>query len=283
MARTIAGAAPGRTNRRFLLIAILCAALSAVLVYTAVSRGGGTDDSSTTVPAGTTQVVVAKSAIKQRTTITPEMLQLKAVPSNGVIAGAYVSIEDAIGKVTKYPIEANQQVVLNSVVDTSRPSEDAALAQVVPTGRRAISITASQVINAGGLVLPGDYVDIVWACCKDEAVASKTIVKNIQVAAVAQAIVDSGPVGEADAPIAADGGEVDPEAVTLTLLATPDEGQILLLAEHSGKLRAEVRGVGDVELPDSGTTLITELLTPQDIAELLEGLKPDGYKAKDQQ
>jgi Flp pilus assembly protein CpaB len=295
MAQRVAGTAPGRMNRRFLLVAILLAGLSAALVYAKISAND-TSSTSSKATAGAQLVVVAKIPIKQRTTITAAMLEVKSVPLNTVAVGAFTDIPAALGKVTKYPIEANQQVVDSGVVDTARPAADAALSYVVPTGKRAMSVSASQVANAGGLILPGDWVDIIWGCCSDKAVVSKTLLRNIQVAAVAQSIVPSGPVtdvnptaaaGGAAAPAQSSGNPVAagpqipvPDASTVTLLLSPAEVQVLFLAESNGKLRFDLRGVGDQDVPDTGNTIITqpELLPVDALSALPDALKPDGYK-----
>lgn len=279
MARTVA-ASQGRTNRRFLFIALLLAGLSAVLIYAVLARNSSSEGG-TTASAGTTPVVVAKTTIKQNTVVTAEMLEIKNVPANAVVTGAFVTQADVIGKVTKFPVEANQQVVANAVIDLSNPASTDALAAVVPAGRRAISVSVGQVTNAGGLILPGDFVDVVWTCCEEKGVVSKTILKNVQVAAIAQSKIDSGPAvgeGNTSGPVSAGEEKPDPEAVTTTLLLTPDEAQVAFLAESSGKLRFSLRGLGDEQIVDPDFLLLTELLPESVLAGLPEGLKPDGYK-----
>jgi pilus assembly protein CpaB len=266
-------------NRRFLLVAVLLAGLSAALVYARISS---TDDSGgRSAGSGEQAVVVAKTAIKQRTAITPEMLEVKPVATEDAITGAFTSIDQVVGKVTKFPIEANQQVAAIAVVDTAQPASVQALSYVVPTGKRAMSITASQVISAGGLILPGDYVDVIWGCCSDRPVVVNTILRNVQVAAVAQNIVNSGPVAEDDpsgVPVAAEASPPVPDAVTITLLLTPEEAQRVFLAESIGKIRVDLRGIGDETTPDSGFALLTDLL-PLDIVNALpEELRPEGYR-----
>lgn len=277
MARSIAGAAPGRTNRRFLIIALLFAVVSAVLAYTALSRDSGGGGSAA---VGETQVVVAKRAIQQRTIITADMLELKTVPSDLVIGGAFVSVTDAVDKVTKFPLEANQQIGSTVVVDTQNPTGDATLAQVVPTGRRAVSISSSQVISAGGLILPGDYVDVVWICCDDKAALAKTVLQNVQVAAVAQTLVDAGPASGGDNPSPAGEAEGDPEASTVTLLLTPEETHLVRLAEVSGPLSVTLRGPGDgnIAAPENDYTTALDLLPEAIVQQLPRAFWPDGYK-----
>lgn len=283
MARSVAGgAAGGRLNRKFLVVAVLLATLSAALVYAKISATS--DSGSSSAAAGSTPVVVAKVEIPQRTTVTAEMLEIKNIPANAVIAGAYTNVGDVLNKVTKFPIEPNQQVVSSAVVDTTRPINGAALAEVVPAGKRAISISTSQVANAGGLILPGDFVDILWSCCSGRPAITKTILKNVQVAAVAQAIVNSGPVGAAgspnasNAPVAAAQGQPLPDAQTVTLLLSPQEAQQIFLAEANGTLRADLRGVSDTDTTDPGTAILTDILPVADVNRLPESLRPDGYK-----
>ncbi len=291
MAQRAASSAQGRLNRRFLLVAILLAGLSAALVY---ARIAATDDGSSggggSSVAGDQKVVVARISIQERTTITSEMLELKNVSGNSVATGALTTVEDAIGKVTKFPIEVNQQVLSTAVVDTSRPLSDAQLAFVVPTDKRAFSISASQVLTAGGLLLPGDYVDVVWLCCENgiewQGTAGKTVstsaiifsrpvLQNVQIAAVAQQIVPSGPVSsgdpesgtgsDAENPIAADTPSQVPDAATITLLVTPEQAGILLMAEATGTLRVALRNPGDTNL--IATAIETQFLTPNLIPE----------------
>lgn len=287
MARTIAGAAPGRTNRRFLIIAVLLAGLSATLMYAVLARGdsGGSD----TVSAGSTPVVVAKELILQNTVIRADQVELKNVPVNLVNVGAFVTIEDVAGTVAKYPLDINQQITSTAVIDTENAALEQGLSVVVPAGQRAMSIEASQVANAGGLILPGDFVDLVWVCCEGTEVIAKTLIKNVQVAAVAQTVglgpsdrattgTDGAPSDPATGPVAAGEEEPLPEANTITLLVTPQQAQEIFLASLTGTFRADLRGPGDLELPDTATTVIIDLVTPEDLARLPLELKPDGFK-----
>ncbi len=277
MARTVA-ASQGRTNRRFLLIAVLLGGLAAALVYAKLSTDGGGGGGGST-SATSAQIVVAKTAIKQRTLVTAEMLELKSVPTNLVVTGAFTSVTDVVGKVTKYPLDANEQIVVTGVVDLSSPQADA-LSQVVPTGKRGFSISVSEVKSAGGLVLPGDYVDIVWVCCKDQVALARTVLQNVQVAAISQNIVPSGPAGGSEDPVAAEGTAPKPEAISMTLLITDQQAHLLLMAENTGDMRAALRGVGDttIEPATLDYTLATDLLPEAILAGIPRGLWPEGYK-----
>ena len=72
-----------------------------------------------------------------------------------------------------------------------------------------------------------------------------------------------------------------PDASTITLLLTPQEVQILFLAESSGKLRLDERGVGDQDTPDTGNTIITqpELLPVDALSALPDALEAGRIQA----
>jgi pilus assembly protein CpaB len=277
MARTIAGAAPGRTNRRFLIIAVIFAVMSGVLAYTLLSRDSGGGGSAT---AGDTQVVVAKQAILHRTLITADMLELKSVSADAVIGGAYTSVTDVVGKTTRFPLDANQQISTTAVYDKDNVTTGVGLAEYVPTGKRAVSISSSQVIAAGGLVLPGDYVDVVWICCDDKAILAKTVLQNVQVAAVAQTVIDTGGTSGTENPLPAAQAESDPEASTVTLFLTPEETHLVRLAEVSGPLTVTLRtpNDGNIASPENDYTTALELLPLEIVQQLPKSLWPDSYR-----
>jgi pilus assembly protein CpaB len=258
MAGAGAGGPASRINRRFLLLTIVCAVVSAVLIYAAISRGSTSKEAESSTLTGLT--VVANTDIPARTQITAEMLTLKEIPISARPAMALTSIDDAVGKVTRYPISADEEVTASKIVSLQGTQTTDSLSFVVPKGMRAISIQADQVLSAGGLVLPGDYVDIMGVLkgvkpdgSTIDAYVVKTILQNVQVLAVAQKIADiaagSG-TGSASAGADSSSGssaKANPEATTLTILASPEQSELLFLAESNGTLRAVVRGFGDAD------------------------------------
>jgi Flp pilus assembly protein CpaB len=138
-----------------------------------------------------------------------------------------------------------------------------------------MAITTEEVIGAGGLVLPGDYVDILVVYDilfpsdpKDpasleeaEAYFVHTVLQNIEVLAVSQTIVDlvpevtNVPGGQPNPPASTVNGQrirnseanPEPKAITVTLALTPEQAQKLYIAEANGKVRLIVRPFGDAE------------------------------------
>jgi pilus assembly protein CpaB len=134
----------------------------------------------------------------------------------------------------------------------------------VPTGKRAFAISVSDLQTAGGLILPGDYVDVMVmydvefngpagpAAGKQKADAFlvQTMLQNIEVLAVAQGIVDLVP----EATPSANGQRVRntelkpaPGAGTVTLALSPEQAERVYLAEGNGRIRLALRSYGDAE------------------------------------
>jgi pilus assembly protein CpaB len=255
MSRIAATVSSGNTNRRFIFLAIGLGLLGAILVYVAFSRdsssGGGASVSE--IP-----VVVAIADIPARTRITPAMVDVRFVDEESRSALGFSEIEQVVGQVTRFPITANEQVLSTKIVSLA-PSAAAAsrsLSFVVPQGKRAFAIGADAVQEAGGLILPGDYVDIFVMYDVEFATQSagsyvvQVALQNIEVLAVAQTIVDIVP----EATPTAGGQRVrnsearpDPAAGTITLLLTPEQAQRVYLAEANGRIRLALRAYGDSE------------------------------------
>ena len=272
MAGAGAGGPASRINRRYLLLTIVFAALSAILVYAAVSRGGGTTKQAESATL-TGSMVVAKADIPARTQITADMLTLEDVPVDVRPAAALTNIDDAVGKLTRYPISAGEELTASKIVSLQGSETTNSLSFDVPKGMRAISIQADQVISAGGLVLPGDYVDIMSVLngikpdgSTVENYVVKTILQNVQVLAVAQNVADvaagadtSTTSGTADNSHGS-AAKPNPDATTLTILTTPEQSELLFLAESNGKLRAVVRGFGDADTTELPPIFQNELV-----------------------
>lgn len=254
MAQSMTTVAAGRVNRRFLFLALVLATLSAVLVYAAISRsdsGGG--GSTADVP-----VVVAKSSIPAGTAITAGLVEVRRVPESAVGAQAFTSIDDVVGQVAKFPLAPNEQLLVSKFVATTIGTNDA-LSYVLADGMRGLAVTVEQVTAAGGLVLPGDHVDVLWVPFK--GAPSFTLLSDVEVTAVQQTIADLAPTApglqqEGAAP--ADGGqrarvsdaEADPEAVTVTMMISPADAEGLFCSElfasqFEGAIRLSVRSFGD--------------------------------------
>lgn len=271
-----ATAAPASgTNRRFIMLALVLGILGAILLYTAVSRDSGSGPS-----AGGGQivpVVVARTEIPARTRITASMVEVRMVPEGARSFMAYTRAEEVIGQVTRFPVAANEHLLPSKLVALDGTATGRALTYVVPPGKRAFAIRVSEVQTAGGLILPGDYVDVIVIYDMEfvrgtnvENASSyfvQTLFQNVEVLAVSQAVVDLV-MGQETTPNGQrarnSDGRPNPDASTVTLALTPEEVQKIYLAESNGRIRLALRPFGDGEVRPIDPAIRNELY-PRDI------------------
>ena len=254
MAQTMTAASVGRVNRRFLFLALVLAALSAVLIYPLLTRTSDSVGTATGVP-----VVVAKVTINPGTMITADMLEVQQVPEAAIGAQAFSAVEGAVGEVARYPIVPGEQVLVSKIVGRGVFASPDVLSNIIETGLRGMAIRTELVIGAGGLVLPGDYVDVFWVPegSLDDVPGAQLIAEDVEVMSVDQTIVDIPPTapgllaeGE-EPPTGSDtrvrGSEESPipQAVTVTLMLSIAEIQTVFCAEEIGVIRLAVRAFGD--------------------------------------
>lgn len=221
-------------------------------------------------PVPTIAVVIAASDIPPRTSLTKQMLRLQEVPVDLQHPKSFTSIDKLEGKVTRLAITGGEQV-LDTKVFAER--EESGLAFVIPPNKRALSVGISEVIGSGGLIVPGDKVDVIAVF--DERQAGKNmaaiVLQDVEVLAVAQLILGEEPVSIVSAVGQQNGlfgGSKDqskadpksqPTAKSVTLAVSPDEAQRLILAEEKGKIRLALRPYGEKSRADIPEAVLTSI------------------------
>ena len=229
----------------------------------------------------TAPVVVAVKDIPVRAEITAEMVEVKDLPVQARHPQAFGDAKDVIGKVAKLPISAGEQIIPSKF---AAQRAESGLTFIVPPNKRAVSIAVSETIGSGGLILPGDFVDVIavfdaQAMGKDtatyilqdievlavgqliqgEAIPEETVAQKVEKAANAPVNAKATPTPSVDEP------KAQPKARSVTLAVSPEEAQRLVLAEEMGKLRLALRPVKEstlVDLPGATLAAISHPLEP---------------------
>jgi pilus assembly protein CpaB len=227
-----------RGGKAVLLLALFLGLVSALLVYVYLSQAGG---EGTAASGETKQVLVAKEDIPVATRITDSMVELKAISEDAVHPDSFSSTEGVVGNMARYPIAAGEQILSDRVASSSMTLPEGGelpLPYIVPEGKRAVSVATSDLIGAGGLLRPGDYVDVILtAKLSSGDQIGRTVLQNLEVLALDQEMEKVAPKveGGVEEQTAAAEGETKPEAVTVTLAVTPVEGEVLTVADECGK------------------------------------------------
>ena len=123
---------------------------------------------------------------------------------------------------------------------------------VIPVGMRAVTVRVNDVTGVAGYVLPGARVDVLVTGHPPGAdqTVTRTFLQNMLVIATGQAIQPDARGQAIQAP-------------TVTLLATPDQAELLTLAGSEGHLQLILRGGTDQGLERTRGSKISELYKSQ--------------------
>jgi len=216
-------------------------------------------------------VVIATQDIPARTEITAEMVTLTQKARGDIPPQAARNLSDVIGATTKQRIPKDDEIHFTKLF---AQRAEAGLAFIVPEGKRAVSVSVNETIGSGGLILPGDHVDVISICRADveggnepgpngvtikyeDVVRSTFALQNIEVLAVGQLIEFEEPplegleeAGRRLLPSRQDQPSTvkppaQPSARTVTLAAAPEEAQLLILYDELCDLRLALRRPGE--------------------------------------
>lgn len=145
--------------------------------------------------------VFAVREIKARSHVAAADIELRFVPLQQRHPNTATTIEEAAGKIARQTLFSGEQVLSSKLTSED---EFASLALSIEPGRRAIAVSFNEVIGAGGLILPGDRVDVIAVFDDDVRTAKEAgfVLQNVRVLAVAQSL-QTGQV--AQAPVAENG------------------------------------------------------------------------------
>ncbi|MBI4491269.1 MAG: Flp pilus assembly protein CpaB [Chloroflexi bacterium] len=262
------------------LLALAVGGAAAIGVYMYV----GSVQQAASAPIPRAKVLVAKTDLAAKTTLRSDFFEVRELPREAVGPKALSGANEASGKVLAVPMAAGEQLLASKLKDESTPEADR-LSEMIPPGKRALSLNFTEVLGSGGLIVPGDHVDVLATFKKDTMGKDETMIllQDVLVLAVAQSTTaeelapavpkakvagSSAPAakpGAADpkapAPVAtptSSGVPSAPKARTVTVAVTPESAERLVLAEAMGQLRYMLRRAGesgalDVAPADLGT------------------------------
>jgi pilus assembly protein CpaB len=194
-------------------------------------------------PPLTVDVLAAAHSLPAGTLMKDEDFTKRSIPSTEVPKGAVIDTPEARadlrGALLRHYLDAGKVLLATDIL---HPRDRGFLAAVLAPGARAISVGVDAVTGNGGLIWPGDRVDVILTQQLDEKDApiakryvAETVLTDVRVVAVDQSIAQ-GAVASGDNAT----GRV---AHTVTLEVTPDQASRAAVAERLGKLTLAIRAV----------------------------------------
>ena len=293
----------GRRGPRLLLaIALGGAAAAGVYLYVSSvqqnaqqSARVAAQQAATAAAVTHTQVVVAKSTLAAQTALTPDNVALQDVSADAIQPNAATALADVTGKALTIPVATGQQILTPYLASPTTPDVKT-FSDLVPAGKRAMSVTFTELNTAGGLVSPGDYVDVIGVFNKETLGKDQSMIlmQDILVLAVAQnTSPDQLPrQGASSSPTAAQNPPSLPlptgrsssvglpfpqptsasvpvapaQTRTVTLAVDPEAAERLALAEDYGHLRYIVRPATERTQSDVLPADLSTLASPIQVA-----------------
>jgi pilus assembly protein CpaB len=184
----------------------------------------------------TAPVVIAARDINEGEMIDRIALTVAQWPVSTVPVGAYGRVDSVAGRVARVPVFNGEPIVPGRLAPEGT---EPGLAVKITPGKRAVSIRVNDVSAISGLIQPNARVDLVLlTTLSDSRRTGKIFMQNMRVLAM-NTVTDKTQDGR---PI---------PATTSTLEVTPEELELLTIAQATGSLQLALRGYGD---PDSVRT-----------------------------
>ena len=193
--------------------------------------------------------IFAKRDVEARIRVEEDDLEVRSVPESQRHPDAASSMAEVVGKVAEQTIFGGEAVLRAKL---SYDGELVGLAFQIDPDHRAVAVSFDEVIGAGGLILPGDSVDVI-AVFDDEVRETKEagfVLQDVLVLAVAKQVQSEQTLPTPAAEAELGGGltgagraATSTAARSVTLAVTPAEAQRLVLAERFGTLKLVLRPV----------------------------------------
>ena len=194
------------------------------------------------------QVIVAAEDIPFGGKIERLKLTSQRWPAEAVPPGAFTSLDVLLGDAGQYR-HARRPIGRGDPLTPARVSdfgERVTITQSLAPDRRAVAIQVDAVTSVGGFVAPGDRVDIILTQMRGEGFRSGTILQNVRVIGTDQSADEMRDTARV--------------ARTVTVDVSPEDGQVLALAQQAGRLSLTLRTVGDDNQTALGIVHLDDLL-----------------------
>ncbi len=171
------------------------------------------------------EILIAAQDIPARTKVTPEMLKVVTRAKDAVEPDAISNPKQVEGTLSLITIPAGSTITKGKI---GKPS-DVGLPVRLPDGMRAFSISSDRLRAVGGLLQPGDHVDVIAVKAGHET--GVPILRGALILAINTTMETVGATPSAD----------NTNPATVTLAVTPHQADLLAMADTSSSLRLALR------------------------------------------
>lgn len=185
-------------------------------------------------------VVIAIQDIPAGATISEGMVKEETVNVGMLQPRAATTLDRVLNKITVAPISKDEQILLNKL---TVGGQEFSLSAKIPAGKRAITIPVDNISSVGGMIRPGDHVDVVGIVPipgigpdgkQVNQMTNMPLFQNVLVLAVGQDFATAA-------------GTQKQAAVSpiITFALSPQEANLIAFVQEQGKIRLILRSPQD--------------------------------------
>ncbi|MDD5653594.1 MAG: Flp pilus assembly protein CpaB [Candidatus Omnitrophica bacterium] len=216
-------------------------------------------------------IVVAAGDIPRGTKITDQMIREERVPKQKVKPNTATSAAKVLYKYALVSLKKGEAIPLDKLGVPEEKRLPDILSSRIPPGKRAVTIPVDDISAVGGMIQPGDAVDVMGLVSipgpegkQGENITTLPLFQNIQVLAVGNELNPGRPS--------------EKPRSNITLALAPQEANIITFMQEYGKIRLVLRSPGDKQsahsVPTDWDTVLSTILPQQHRPEQAPSLKP---------
>lgn len=234
-------------DRRFLMVLGVSLVFALVVsgIFYQITARAGSGAPAKIQPVETKDVVLAAKALGVGVTVKREDLKLSKIPQDSFPKGAISKVEEVIDRSVMSNILLDEPVIEGRL---AARGSGLGLAPIIPVGMRAVSVRVNDVAGVAGFVMPGMRVDVLVTGRPPagDGTVTTTCLQNILVLSAGQTMQPDSR------------GQAMP-APTVTLLGTPEQSEILTLANQEGHIQLILRNSSDQTIEKTPGRDVAEL------------------------
>jgi pilus assembly protein CpaB len=237
-----------------LLIAVLIAGSGSLALFKFLKRTPAATQA-INIEVETVPVVVATTDLAWGTKLTAENVKTIDYIPESLPPGHFDKAETLNGRIMVASVKQNEAILESKLAPESL--KVGGVSAVLKPGKRAIAVKGDRVIGLGGLIKPGNIVDVFVTIKNPEnkLQITKLVLEKILVLATGVQVTDGNNGAQ----------PVD----VYTLEVTPHDGEMLALASTKGRLQLALRNITDTE------TILTKGATIEKTLASLSVNEPD--------
>jgi len=201
------------------------------------------------IKANQVAVLVAKKDIPVGVAIASDMLDTQIIPTQYRQPQTVSSLDRIDGMITVAPISQGEQINLGKLTNSRKTSSG--LAGMTPMGKRAITVPVDNIASVGGMIRPGDYVDVIAMMPVPAITAEGKETAQVAVLPLFQNVLILAVGSNIGAPEPQEGRykkEAGSAAGTVTFALAPQEASLVAFVQEQGKIRLVLRSPADSKI-----------------------------------